>query len=168
MSIIIQIFFASPVIAAAIAVIPYAIYLKRQRKRKANDTISLILQYAKDAEEITAQWLKGFDGIMENIKGKNPYGEPDEDYTPLICSAESTSLSFEKMSEIRRYLTNHQQDCLFEYYMMQSAVDATIGEIHTDFVRSFPTKRKELLWGKFKEQAEELQEKAGNLAKALG
>ena len=36
--------FASPVIAAAIAVIPYAIYFYWQRKRKADAAISLIYQ----------------------------------------------------------------------------------------------------------------------------
>ena len=158
---------ASPVIAAAIAVIPYAIYLKRQRKRKADAAISLILKYAKDSEEITTEWLKGFDDILQHITDRDPYGEPDEDYTPLICYAGSTNLSFEQMSEIRRYLTKDQQACLFEYYMIQSAVDATVDEIHTDFVRDFPTERKILLWNGLKKQAEELRKKAGNLAKAL-
>ena len=162
---------ASPVIAAAIAllaVIPYAIYFYWQRKRKAHDAISLIHQYAQDAEEITAQWLKGFGYIMKNIEDGDPYGEPKKNYTPLICYAGSTNLSFEQMSEIRRYLTKDQQACLFKYYMIQSAVDATVDEIHTDFVRSFPTERKILLWNGLKEQAEELREKAGNLAEALG
>ena len=159
---------ASPVIAAAIAFIPSAIYFYWQRKRKANAAISLIYQYAKDAEETTEQWLEDFDDILKYIKKGNPYGEPKQNYTPLICSAESTNLSFEQMSEIRRYLTNHQQDCLFEYYVIQSAVNATIGEIHTDFVRSFPTKRKILVWNYLKEQAEELRKTARDLAEALG
>ena len=159
---------ASPVIAAAIALlafIPSAAYFYILRKNKANAAISLVLQYAKYAEENTAQWLKGFDGIRKYIEDGDPYGK---DYTPLICSADSTDLSFEQMSEIRRYLTPTERVCLFEYYMIQADVDATIGKIHTDFARSFPPKRKIVLWDHLKGEAEELREKAGELAKELG
>ena len=167
---IIQTILASPVIAAAIALltfIPSALYFYYQQKRKIDAEISLIRQYAEDAEENTAQWLEGFDDIMKNIKDENPYGEPEKNYTPLICYAESNNLSFERMSDIRRHLTKDEQKYLFKFYMIQSNVDAIISEIHTDFVRSFPRKRKEQLWSGLKKQAETLREAAGDLAEAL-
>ena len=167
MSISIEAAFASPVIAAAIAIIPYAIYFYWQRKRKANAAISLILQYAKDAEETTTQWFEGFDDIMKNIEDGAPYGEPQENYTPLICYTGMDKLSFEKVSEIRQYLTKDEQDSLFAYLMAESTRDSLVWAINTDFFRKFQQERKAAAWNAFMEEEKKVEEKAKALITVL-
>jgi len=77
-------------------------------------------------------------------------------------------LSFEQISEILRYLNADQQKLLLEYFFAQSAVDATIAEINTDYFRGVPQERKYAAIETLQSVAEKLESAARNLHIALG
>jgi len=141
-----------------------------QHRKKAKASINLIRLYAgiaRDEMRDAAQKEQLISELDKVDKG-NPYGEPDNDYTPVFCYTRKDELSFEQISEILRYLNADQQKLLLEYFFAQSAVDAIIAEINTDYFRGVPQERKYAAIETLQSVAEKLESAARNLHIALG
>ena len=157
---------ASPVIAAAIALlafIPSAAYFYILRKNKADVAINLIHQYAEYAKTDIQNSLGEYSAIKKKILDD----KYSENYTPLLCYTGMGKLSFEQVSEIRQYLTKDEQDSLFAYLMAESNRDALVWAINTDFLRKFRQDRKVATWDVFMEEEANVEKKAEALMTVL-
>jgi len=144
-------------------------YSSVQRWNKARASFNLIRLYARVArdEMRAAAQKEQLISELDKVDKGNPYGEPDNDYTPVFCYTKTCELSFEQISEILRYLNADQQKLLLEYFFAQSAVDATIAEINTDYFRGVPQERKYAAIKTLQSAAEKLESAADNLIKKL-
>ena len=157
-----------PVITALVAVIPSsAIYFYVQHRKKMTASIELIRLYALLAQKSTKEWKREQDEILKKISQGNPYGEPNQDYTPLTFYAKTFTLSFEYISEVSRYLNRSEQKKLLVYFDIQSFVDSIIDCTHTTYFRSLTRKRKKIIWELLLDEAENLNKAANEVAKAL-
>ena len=159
--------FDSPVTAALVAFIPSAIYFYVQHRKKMIASIELIRQYVLLAQKSTEEWKREQGEILEKISKGNPYGEPNQDYTPLTFYTKTFTLSFEHISEVSRYLNRSEQEKLLVYFDIQSFVDSIIDCTHTAYFRSLTRKRKQIIWELLLDEAENLNKAANEVAKAL-
>jgi len=143
-------------------------YVQHRKKTKAStNLIRLYARMARDEMRDAAK-EKQLTSELGKVNEGNPYGEPDNDYTPVFCYTRKDELSFEQISEILRYLDAYQQKLLLEYFFAQSAVDATIAEINTDYFRGVPQERKYAAIKTLQSEAAKLESAAHDLHIALG
>ena len=130
-------------IGALAALILRSVVLSIQYWLRVRASIHLIRQYAEQTEDNIKERIKTYEVALENIKQGNPYGEPANDYTPLLSYNKEYELSFEQISELLRYLIRGKtQKLLLRYFASQSRVDSIINATNTDYFRSLPQRRK--------------------------
>ncbi len=155
-------------IGALAAFILRSVVLSIQYWLRVRASIRLIRQYAEQTEDNINERMDTYKVALENIKQGNPFGEPANDYTPLLVYNKEYELSFEQISELLRYLIRGKnQKLLLRYFATQSRVDSIINAINTDYFRSLPQQRKKNTFEILIKETEELKQ-AAEPVKKLG
>ena len=153
--------------AALIIFILSAIHFYVQHRKRANASINLIHQYAKEAKKNVDARINSYKSMRDTVIKGNPYGEPSKDFTPLLFYTKEDELSFEQISEILRYLRKKEQILLLKYFAAQSTTDTVACEINTDYFRTIPQNRKAHIIEVLQRKTEELKIATDNLVKVL-
>ena len=104
---------------------------------------------------------KNLHEAKERIARGDPYGEVDKNYTPLtIVHSKEDELSFEQIRESFPYFNKDEQKALLKFFRTQAWRSAIIQAMDTDFFRTFPQKRKQVLWEEYEKSCRNLQQEA--------
>ena len=154
-----------PVIAAIIAFGLPSFYLYRQHKKKIKASVVLIREYVIGYIYMDQEtWLEFHTNLHESkerIARGDPYGEVDKNYTPLtIVHSKEDELSFEQIRESFPYFNKDEQKALLKFLRAQAWRSAIIQAMDTDFFRTFPQKRKQVLWEVYDKSCRNLQQES--------